>query len=252
MIIAARSSFIKHENIPYVTDGLVAWWDGIWNARIGAHDATATVWKDLAGSNDATWQGPTLNASTWHWLDDGFDFSATDANKRYWKTSTASSAVRNAINSGAATLEFAARRLTNNAGIVHVADNSTADNLIAVFSVDNRQFSMHRPWNSGRSNLAFAKNSAGGAAYTTAAFGSAGRQYKNGVYAGEGATPSSSAADAASNAYIAIGGFAVSALVSSGRNYQGVINCIRIYNRALTAAEVANNYAADRKRFGLT
>ena len=36
----------------YVQDGLIAQWDGIDNVGIGGHDATATVWKDLAGNYD--------------------------------------------------------------------------------------------------------------------------------------------------------------------------------------------------------
>lgn len=38
---------------PYVTDGLVAMWDGEWNAGGGVHDATKTSYvKDLVGNND--------------------------------------------------------------------------------------------------------------------------------------------------------------------------------------------------------
>ena len=42
---------------PYVTDGLVAMWDGEWNAGGGVHDAAAPVWKDLIGNRDATLAG---------------------------------------------------------------------------------------------------------------------------------------------------------------------------------------------------
>ena len=38
----------------YVTDGLVARWDGIDNVGTGTHDPAATVWKDLAGNLDLT------------------------------------------------------------------------------------------------------------------------------------------------------------------------------------------------------
>ena len=34
---------------PYVTDGLVAMWDGEWNAGGGIHDSNTKVWKDLTG-----------------------------------------------------------------------------------------------------------------------------------------------------------------------------------------------------------
>ena len=35
---------------PYVTDGLIAMWDGEWNVGPGKHNPNATTWKDLAGS----------------------------------------------------------------------------------------------------------------------------------------------------------------------------------------------------------
>ena len=38
----------------YVRSGLIGYWDGINNAGTGTHDATATVWKDLAGTCDMT------------------------------------------------------------------------------------------------------------------------------------------------------------------------------------------------------
>jgi hypothetical protein len=36
----------------YVQDGLVAMWDGEWNAGRGTHDPNATVWKDLVNNTD--------------------------------------------------------------------------------------------------------------------------------------------------------------------------------------------------------
>ena len=35
---------------PYVTDGLIAMWDGKWNAGPGKHYANATTWVDLSGN----------------------------------------------------------------------------------------------------------------------------------------------------------------------------------------------------------
>lgn len=40
--------------IPYITNGLIAYWDGIWNAGLGVHNSDATVWKDLVGTRDLT------------------------------------------------------------------------------------------------------------------------------------------------------------------------------------------------------
>lgn len=58
-MIAARQIFLGRGGAkgwvnPYVTDGLVAMWDGEWNAGGGMHDPAATVWKDLAGDFDLT------------------------------------------------------------------------------------------------------------------------------------------------------------------------------------------------------
>ena len=39
---------------PYITDGLIAMWDGVWNIGGGKHDPDATVWKDLVGYRDLT------------------------------------------------------------------------------------------------------------------------------------------------------------------------------------------------------
>lgn len=42
----------RHEvplDIPYVTDGLVAMYDAIWNAGVGKHREGATTWKNLTG-----------------------------------------------------------------------------------------------------------------------------------------------------------------------------------------------------------
>ncbi|MCR5750430.1 MAG: LamG domain-containing protein [Kiritimatiellae bacterium] len=44
----------------YVSDGLVARWDGIDNAGTGTHDPNATVWKDLAGNIDLTLAGDSV------------------------------------------------------------------------------------------------------------------------------------------------------------------------------------------------
>jgi hypothetical protein len=50
--IAFGGSANKWEN-PYITDGLVAMWDGEWNAGWRKHDPSTTVWKDLVGIYDA-------------------------------------------------------------------------------------------------------------------------------------------------------------------------------------------------------
>ncbi len=57
---------------PYVTDGLVLHYDGIWNAGLGVHDAAATVWKDLSATgNDADFVSEATGGG---WLDNAYNF----------------------------------------------------------------------------------------------------------------------------------------------------------------------------------
>ena len=64
MLINQRNALMagKKWKNPYVTNGLVAMWDGEWNAGPGKHDANATTWKDCAQGYIAT---TTDTAYTW-------------------------------------------------------------------------------------------------------------------------------------------------------------------------------------------
>lgn len=52
---------------PYVTNGLIAMWDGRWNAGWGAHDSAAAAWVNLCGGPDFEWEAGTAGIS---WSDD--------------------------------------------------------------------------------------------------------------------------------------------------------------------------------------
>ena len=47
-----RAASYGSKKNPYVTKGLVAMWDGEWNAGFGKHDAKASKWKDIVGTSD--------------------------------------------------------------------------------------------------------------------------------------------------------------------------------------------------------
>lgn len=70
MLLGARQFFERRGAPawanPYITDGLVAMWDGEWNAGGGVHDATATTWKDIAGA-DTTGANDLIIASDNTW-----------------------------------------------------------------------------------------------------------------------------------------------------------------------------------------
>ena len=56
MMLGARTAVWAKSGMPtakdYVQDGLIAMWDGIENAGWGGHDPAATVWKNLVGTED--------------------------------------------------------------------------------------------------------------------------------------------------------------------------------------------------------
>lgn len=75
-MIAARQTFLGRggARLPYVTDGLVSMWDGIWNAGVGIHDDNTLVWTDLVGGHDC--HIPNISgAGEWTWR--GFHYTAT-------------------------------------------------------------------------------------------------------------------------------------------------------------------------------
>ena len=52
--LSACADGVACTSASYVQNGLIAQWDGIDNVGTGAHDPTATTWKDLKGDNDLT------------------------------------------------------------------------------------------------------------------------------------------------------------------------------------------------------
>lgn len=56
MLIGARNGMLVKSGWknPYVTDGLVAMWDGEWNAGGGKHQSITTEWVDIAGGHNAS------------------------------------------------------------------------------------------------------------------------------------------------------------------------------------------------------
>ena len=68
--IAADSSIKGAEGWvnPYVTDGMIGFWDGEWNVAGGVHGDSAETWSDLSGSGrDATLSGTySWGDKYWH------------------------------------------------------------------------------------------------------------------------------------------------------------------------------------------
>lgn len=94
---------------PYVTDGLVLYYDGIWNAGVGAHDASADIWKDLSATgNDAEF---VKLADGGKWLADAYSFETNG----HFQT-------QSAISLGAS---FTVQTVTDHTGYIHQTSPSS-------------------------------------------------------------------------------------------------------------------------------
>lgn len=223
---------------PYVTDGLVAQYDGEWNAGGGVHDAAATTWKDLVGNRDLTYTTGTI-------------INSNNAQN----TSYTSSIAYRPGNIPAVTMEF----------VFKLDDAQTS---ATCFILINRQ-------NTARYNGQFCLN-----------YGSFGNLYfetrgdiqrcgvpfditDRSIHAVSAAWGSGNVAPATSGNIDGVSRL-VTNLTGTGRDgdtnfivgglapfqpyvygMKGRIYSIRLYSRALTAAEIAANYAIDKERFNL-
>ena len=214
----------------YVTNGLVARWDGIDNTAEG-HDATATTWKDLIGSYDIA--VPEGKAT---WAEDGLVLSGSQ--DRSIKSSSVWAGYDNT------TIEMV------------VIPSETATEVIAQFDVQGN----------GATSKAFIIYNDN----TVGFVGQSGNTYSNSesaitdikqmaaVYSGTNVVKALingnqlSLSDKThsfrhSYSYILLG----DQDTSPNYSFKGKILAIRVYSRQLTDSELAQNLFVDRNRFSL-
>lgn len=220
MLIAHRNGMaVSGWTNPYVTDGLVAMWDGEWNAGGGVHDASATTWKDLVGSNDLVIYGSVQGNCV--------------------RTTNTAAAEKSGLTIlGIATIEACYNLASTSSpqGLVFYSGiiDSTRLGLVAYGQSVGFQTHANKFWDYP-TVLTPQKYSVSVTASTCVV---------NGAVLSEVAHST----DTWNNGnYTGIGG---RAWQNTWKSY-GDYYCVRIYNRALTAAEIAANYAVDRLRFGI-
>lgn len=229
MLVAARASFFisraKRWTNPYVTDGLIAMWDGEWPSGVGGQSAqTASEWVDCIN-------GGVYGRGT------GIRYDAT---RRCFDTNKIGLSV-------SARFPFAA--LSSLGGItvevVFAGTFATADyrgfvtigeyNIIEVGTSSVRL----RPAGSANTVSGIALNTTMSAVNTSASGTGRNKIYVNGVFRVQGNTPSLTVDY-------------VSSPNQSANNVSGRLYAVRVYSRVLSAAEIAANYATDRARFNLS
>lgn len=206
--------------LPYVQNGLIGWWDGIWNAGIGQHDSNATTWVDLSGNN----RDATLANATYSWGADHWDIASGYAQ---W----------NGLNLGTdQTIEFLVQPSSSSSQYGrYIAEAQSVPSpcylggilYIYGYGID-RQLNYYGDLSSAKHLHCVTHQGIAGAYYLD-----------NTNYATfAGSNPSSGA----TYAYFAN-------RPSLGRQVVGKYFCVRWYNRVLTADELLSNYLTDRQRF---
>lgn len=244
----------------YVTDGLVLWYDGIWNAGVGVHDSSAAVWKDLSSSgNDAllSTNGVTTYGTA-GWKANGYQFFRnawfeTAAGQSFGDTFTIQTVgdfSQSAPNLctypmlfyGSAntsdTLQMYWNNSANSKKVFLLADSFTGNN-------SSRRPYVTSSWAGRYLTSVLEKNGSGG----RDAWMFEGTEYPTDL-------PGYVAGRTSSKDFSAATKWAVGSIPStansghrSDRLYTGTINAVRVYSRKLSSAEIARNREVDEARF---
>lgn len=229
---------------PYVTDGLVAMWDGEWNVAGGIHDPNATVWSDLTGNladfaltEHGTWGENFLQ------MDGAGAAAVCDKVFPYAGILTVECVVRTTTAvAGATVFNLSPGYLTN--GYYYMTRelswgtnaSGAGYTMCGINKLNNVSRVCYVAQPGG--DLAFSGCYANGGPICTA-------MTVNGV-AQTSTTLNHGAAANTSAATIGARAPALTSLCSAGRLYT-----LRLYSRILTAAEIAANNAINRERFNL-
>lgn len=224
----------------YATDGLVVWLDGIWNAGIGKpHNPSATQWTNLA--NPANNAAITANASS-GWRDDGYYF-CYDTASSYAQLANATPAMTRA------TFEFAFDgKLSDQSGFDWGSYfvSRGANYGICGLNTSGTLCLNATGWTGGTGNDY--RPTIVGWGWKQASF-SLGEAVSDGLRAYEGGTLKNTRARVSVVEIPATRWYVAN--YSTAQKYQavGTMRSVRIYDRALSPAEVAQNAAADAARF---
>ena len=238
MLINLRNALMAGKRTPtakdYVQSGLIAMWDGIENAGWGTHDPNATVWKDLVGSLDAEKSGSPM-------VGDKF----TNTSNGYWILPSGILSIVQADNLTAEVVFKSDGIDRSNQGVVGIGDNRA---LWLFFG---------NPPSGTSSSLTWQVRSSSGIRvwYNEGTFG-AGTHSSSVVNNNKVCNCYLDATLRTKTVDVAAGTSTSSSSLWLGRmtgynNFYGNIYSIRLYSRALTADEIAANYAIDKARFNL-
>lgn len=236
----------------YVTNGLVAMYDGIRNAgKALPHDPAATKWTDLVDeSRTASFKKTTINANTGftpandgEWTKDGYFFSGSV----YAEMDSALALGSQFTIQLATTCDYLAQPA------YHYMNVFAAPNDFCVFISNinsaNRSRAIqwkYEPYKASGSSTPSRPSFSWNGQYLTVMVGEDNflRLFEGGTLPGASVTPAVSM-----NATAAKWTWAGSSYGPADRTSVGTWHCVRLYNRALTDAEIRQNRRVDDFRF---
>jgi hypothetical protein len=228
-VVEAISPISTISTLAYVQDGLLCHLDGIENAGRGVNDNAAKKWKNLSGvvsdfdvTNNVEWTGRGL-----HKKGNGFIAIANNAKRSDIKTMEAAMS-----------------------GLDKASDNT----VMPIYNSTDRYFvirdlaSARNMWRDTANYWETALKPAEATIAVT--YTSPATTYQNGaVPEGAGGTGSGWSANNNPANSISIGGRAITWASADVSTYGYTVNALRMYNRALTAEEIRQNYELDSIRF---
>lgn len=227
--LGARSTAIVENGsevgIPYVTDGLVAMWDGIWNSGIEKHETKPEYIADLVGHNSLflTWGAYGTGIVI------GEDYFAINNIRGGKAANYDMTELKDAILDGNFTIDVCVRIDVKNGQLWMIDDNTRMYGASAYMS-----------WLKVRGALTLIdtlyQTQGEKATLTCVGSNNGNIVYRDGVAFKNFGMGTQTVSDGIEIGYGTAGGW--------------FFFCVRIYNRALSGEEVEYNHLIDRERFG--
>lgn len=234
---------------PYVTDGLVAMWDGEWNAGGGVHDASATVWKDLSGNG---YDGELVSAQLgtgYAWESNAFVRYATNSNGM-WTPIDISDRMLAAARSATFSVQIVTGAPVGSnswtSQIFNLAQTFTQGWANGITALRRNEVNGQCGFFSGltySSTESFYVNPYDAIASISLVLDGSKIAFYNGTTLVGNKTVAITPDNTISGVFARLG--------SSSYAFRGRYMRYCIYSRALTASEIAANYAIDQARFNL-
>ena len=230
----------------YVQDGLIAMWDGIENAGWGIHDANATVWKNLVGTEDMV-------------LNQSFEYDIYNDSMLFRDDNRSGSRARSQMSiTMTEDMTIEGMMLIPNArpiwdvrmciGLLYDIKTGVFPFARGVTSIPSLKYTASYNDNSDRY---FGNPKVGETVSSSIVFRRAAKSF-DGYYNGEFVSTIGSQEDNWLGDNIVLHPVFIYKQLSDtmiGCDFR--INYMRIYSRALTTEEIAHNYAIDKARFNL-